>query len=441
MNISDLKSYKVVKTGNPAPSEEGYLSRVGSTIKNSLGEAVDSEKKSISGQMNPFAAGLNIAKNVTGAVAAPLTQAPGFKQVGEGFSKVGQAIVDTKMGNKVTDALSKVPGQVLGGASDFIETGLNVGTIEGVRGGTKSGVSGAIDKTSKVVEQGKNVISDVVPNSERIINHQVTKALDLTQADVKNIAQSTGNEVGKWVAEKNLIGKNVAETTSNVKSFFEQSYKQVRDEIGRVKKTYKQYNLPRFVDALKAVKQKITDVPGLEKVNAEISNLLAKKDLTLSEYQRAKELLDEHFSIYKATGDVGSGVAKEGLSNMRSDIKKFIESEVKKETGADIKQLNNDVSTAKGIGDAIETRSTAGLTRSNLKMGDFGAFGLGFSFGGPLGGIAGLFMKKLAESPSVQLRIAKYMDSISDAKKAKIKAEMEGGKIPQEFNQFIKGKH
>ena len=48
------------------------------------------------------------------------------------------------------------------------------------------------------------------------------------------------------------------------------------------------------------------------------------------------------------TGEVGQGVAKEGLANVRKELKDFIESQVAKETGADIRIMNNNVATAKG---------------------------------------------------------------------------------------------
>lgn len=426
----------------------GYISRVVSEVKNSVKEGAASLTKSAKGEMNPFAAGANIAKNVTGAVLSPLSQAPGMQQIGQGFNKVGEEFTKTKLGENITDTISNVPGQVLGGVSDTIQTGANVGALASLgEGGTKakSGVSnlteGVADTGSKVMEHGKNFAGDVISTPERMVNHQVTRALELTASDVKNIAQSTGNEVGKWIADKNLIGKNVAETVANVKNLYDKSYNAVRTEIGKVQKQYKLNNVPRYTDALNAIYKKIEGVPGLEKVTAEVDNLKNKTNIKLSDVQRVKELMDDHFNLYKATGDVSEGVAKEGLANIRSEIKSFIENQVKKETGSDIEQLNNDVQTARGIQDAVELRSTSGLTKSNLKIGDFGAFGLGFSIAGPIGGAAAIFLKKLAESSSVQLRVAKFFDTLSDASKAKIQSELKSGKIPAEFNQFIKGRH
>ena len=96
---------------------------------------------------------------------------------------------------------------------------------------------------------------------------------------------------------------------------------------------------------------------------------------------------------------------------------------------------------SKEILNAVKARSTRGLTRYNLTLRDLGLFGGGTFVGTPLFGVALVFIKKLAESPSVRLRIARLIDRISDARKAKIEAELKAGKIPQEFNQFIKKKN
>lgn len=335
-------------------------------------------------------------------------------------------------------------------AADALESFVNVASIipvgAGVTTGLKTGVKagelatgGTIKAGGKAISAATNVAKDVVPTRQAVINHQVSRALDLTPGDLNNIARSTGNDVGTWVSEKNLIGKNKAETQANIDSYFKQNHKVVRDEIGKVKTTYKASQIPRFTDALTQINKQLEGVPGLEKAAVEVDNLLHKTGLKLSDVQRAKELLDNHFSLYKVTGDVGQGAAKEGLNNIRRELKSFIEREVKNATGADIAALNNNVATARSLSDAIITRAPKGLTRSNLKLGDLGIFGIGMGAGGPLVGAAFLFAKKVIESSSVRLRVARYLDKKSDAAKLRIKSELEAGNVPTELNQLLIG--
>lgn len=284
-----------------------------------------------------------------------------------------------------------------------------------------------------------NIAGEVIPTADRIVNSEVTRALDLTQGDVKNISLSTGNDVGKFMADKNLIGSNLAETVTKLKDFFNQKYTAVRAEIGKIKTNYKTASVPRYIEALTEIKNKIKDVAGLQDANAEVDALLKKKTITLSDIQRAKELLDEHFSLYKATGDVKEGVAKAGLTNMRSDLRSFIEREVKNGTGADIRSLNNDVSTSRSIQDAIETRSTRGMTRANISTGDIMTFltGTGLSGGNPLVGILSVLVKKIYNSATFKLSFSKWLDGLSDANKLQIKTELENGIVRPEIEAQI----
>jgi hypothetical protein len=178
----------------------------------------------------------------------------------------------------------------------------------------------------------------------------------------------------------------------------------------------------------------------LQKANALIDKLLQKKVVTLENVQKVKEMMDDHFNLYKVTGDVGEGIAKEGLVNIRKDLKNFIEKQVKKNTGTDIGELNNNVATSRSIVNAITDRSTRGLTRANVNLSDLGWFGTASIGGGPLTGIAAVFVKRVLENPTVQLRIAKYIKDMSLKQQEKIKASLKAGDIPSELEIFIKKK-
>src|SRR3990167_8856436 len=382
-------------------------------------------------------AGLKIGAGALGAALSPL--APATKYVGNGIEYAADKVSDIPAVQKF--ARSKAGGITTRVAEDVQNTSALLSLRSGglIPGAVKGATRGVGSKIAPAGEYAKSFGKDVIPTSAGIINHQVSKALDFAPSDLSNIAKATGNEVGPWMAENNLIGVNRASTQTLVKDFYKKNYALVRTEIGKVKETYKPGQIPRYTDALKQINTKIENVPGLEKTWVEVSNLLNKKEgITLLDIQRVKELLDEHFSLYKVTGDVPEVVAKQGLANIRSELKQFIEREVKEKTGSDISKLNNNVSTSVSIDEAITTRAPKGLTRGNLRIVDLGIFGIGWSLGGgPLSGLALLFGKKLLESPTVRLRIAKYLDEISDARKARIQAELEAGKIPDELYKLI----
>lgn len=332
-------------------------------------------------------------------------------------------------------ALSNLAG---GKAADTVGS-----KVTGLASDAKSAVGSKVDAVTSKVAPGtkvaKDIVQDIRPTSQSYINHQVSKALDLTPGDLSNIQGATGNSVGKWMADNNLIGTNKPTTQALINDFYKTNYAAVRSEIAKVKTSYKPSQVPRYTDALLQLQKKVEGTPGLEKTAVQIDNLLTKKGgITLSDIQVVKELMDEHYSLYKVTGDVSEGVAKQGLANLRSDLKSFIEKQVKAETGADIKAMNNNVQTARSLDDAITTRDPKGLTRSNLNRGDIPL--MAFAYFNPVVGIPAFFLKKVYETPAMRLRIARAFDKWSDKKKAAMKAEMLQGTVPQELKDAAAGK-
>lgn len=308
---------------------------------------------------------------------------------------------------------------------------------EGAEGFVKTALKGS-DKSIEAFNNIKKVVSntsqDIIPTKKGFINTEIVKALDLTQGDVKNIFKQTKNQVGDFIADNNLIGDNLESTVKNIDGFFKQNYDTVRQEINNVKNVYKSKVVPRYKDALDAISKQVDDVVGLEEVSKEVGALLKKKDLTLNDVQRVKELMDDHLNLYKITGDVKEGATKEGLTKVRKDIQSFIEREVKQNTGVDIKPINKNVQTSKAITNAIADRITRGSTRATITAGDVITFLTGSGFGSPVGGVLAVLGKKLYQSPSAKLKFTKWFNSKSLAEKAKIAEDLQNGVVPKGLN-------
>jgi uncharacterized ParB-like nuclease family protein len=432
------------------PSQPNYLQRVGSDIGSAFNDATQAVGRGaeLMGEGKPGQGAIRSALGTAGAfakgVVSPIMEAPGIKQatdfVGENVAKLPIAQKYAEWAQKHPDASKEIENILDITALTGIKPVGNIlktGAEAGIRTG-KEAVETGLETAGKAVQPITNAIKDVTPTSSRIISSNVTKALDFTPADTKNILLSTGNDVGEFMAKNNLIGGNVESTKSLLDDFYKQNYKTVRDEISKVKTVYNADEVPRYKETLKSLYSQTTGVPGLEQSANEIKTLFQKKKITLGDVQRAKELIDKHSNLYKVTGDVKEGLQKQGLANVRKDLRAFIEKEVKDNTGADIRALNNQVQTSRDILDTITQRSTRGLTRYNLTLRDLGLFTGGSFIGSPLFGMALVFVKKLSESPSVRLKIAKFIDQLSDASKARIEAELKAGKIPQDLNRFIK---
>ena len=446
-----IEKYPVYATQIKEPS---YTER----LKSSFQERKEEVKNIRSGTASFPEKILQEAGQVAGGAFDIVTQAPVIKQgldiAGEGIKALSETAPIKAVGEAISPATQKaldtwnsLPENI----KKDIEAGINIASIIPIGVGTKAGlVAGekVLSTGAKTIKTGvegvkgatkatSKVAGEIIPTADRLVNFQVSKALDLTAGDIKNINLATGNEVGEFLATKNLIRGNKIETTKALQDFFNENYKIVREEIGKVKNTYKPTKVPRYKQALEEIQKQVGETTGLEDVTKEINSLLKKKSIELNDVQRVKELLDEHFSLYKVTGDVKEGVAKQGLSNLRKELKDFIEKEVKNNVGTDIGVLNNEVSTAKSTLNAIEARSTRGLTASNLKIGDIGVFGVGSMFGGPLAGVAAVAAKKILGTSAVRLKFAKWLDGISDARKVKIRKTLLGGKVPEEVNKLL----
>jgi hypothetical protein len=256
------------------------------------------------------------------------------------------------------------------------------------------------------------VISDITPTASKIQKNEVVKALDLTPGDLSNIQKATGNDVTEFIIKNNAIKNTPEEVAQAMKDIRTTTMKNVRDEISNVKKIYKAEEIPTVKKGLDVIYQGVNEISGLETIASEIKNLAEKTDFTLSDIQRAKELIDENSNIYSKIGDVKSSAQARGLDNIRKDIRKFIEDEVDTATNGqtDIRKLNNDVQTSYEIEDAINKRATKGMTRQAVSVFDMILGTGGVSALGPLGGTALVLAKKVAENPTVRLKVAELLN-------------------------------
>jgi hypothetical protein len=436
-----------------------YISQTKDAFKSGLSQTVSGYKDSFGAtkDFSPARIVEGANKMVAGVANTAFSPvAPIFKPVEKGINSFADWVGEFEGVQKFAESPA---GEA---TSRVVEDVANTNTVVGVIAGLRSpspktrGPRTARPATVEVEPAGpantasrgpgalgyaKSVVRDIVPTKQGFINEQVTKALDLSAGDLDKISRSTGNELGRWMADNNLIDTNKARTQINVDKFFSENYGNVRAEIARadtVRPPRLAVDVDGYQQALGALRKQLTEVPGQESALAEVNSLIKKESVTIADVQRAKELVDGHFKLYSVVGDVAQSVEKQGLANIRSQLQKYIETEVREGTGADIRAMNNNVATAKTISDAISLRSPKGLTRSNLRIGDLGIFGIGAATGGPLVGLALLFGKKVLESSTVRLRLAKYIDQFSDSQKARMMQDMESGNIPAELKRFVK---
>jgi uncharacterized protein YoxC len=280
-------------------------------------------------------------------------------------------------------------------------------------------------------------VGEAMPTASRIAESQVVKALDLTQGDIARITQKTGNNVTDFMVRNNVFKETPEQIVLALDDLKTTRMADVRKPISEVKTVYKKTDVPRVSDALTTVQQSIDGVPGLESTLKEVNDLLAKPNYTLNDVQRAKEILDANSSIFNRMGDARQTATAEGLANIRAELRSFIETEVKNNTGVDIRPLNNDVATAVEIADAVENRATRGMTRQGLTVFD-GI--LGFSAAtafDPITGAGIVLVKKLSETPSFRIALARALSATPVEDATRWASEMTSGNISPATKQAL----
>lgn len=340
-----------------------------------------------------------------------------FTGGGSAITKVGELSKASKVAD-IGNALSKV-----GEAVEPVNTTANV---------VKKTQSAIVNSTA-----GK-IVSDISPTSYKVQQGQVAKALELTPGDLSSINKKTGNDVTDYIINNNLIKDSPEEIANALNDKRKATMDEVRGEIKNVKAVYSPEQVPNLKKGLDVILQGIKDVPGLEKEAADVQSLAQKTSYTLSDVQKAKELMDEHSNIYSKMGDVKSSSQAKGLDNIRKNLKGFIEDEVELNTNGQvsIKNLNNDVQTTYAIEDAIKNRAMKGMSRQHLSAFD-ALIGVGGYSINPLLGVGLVVGKKILESPTARLTIAKTLNKLSPSRAAKFAKEIVSKNLSDESKSVL----
>jgi hypothetical protein len=279
------------------------------------------------------------------------------------------------------------------------------------------------------------IASDVLPTSSKIINGQVVKALELTPGDLATIHKKTGNDPAQYIVDQKLLKSTPEETSQALADARDVKKAEVRSEVSKVANVYDD-TVPQVTQAKQALKTMLgdlKDVPGRESDISEITGLIGKKEFNLSDLQRTKELMDDNFNIYSRAGDVRSSNLARGLDNIRGEIKSFIEDQVTSNTNGtvDIRKLNNEVQTNYALQEAIENRALRGQSRQYFTVFD-GMLGTGaYATVGPYAALGLIVGKKLAESPTVRLLVARGLSKLKPSYIGNIVKEIQAGNLSE----------
>ncbi len=229
---------------------------------------------------------------------------------------------------------------------------------------------------------------------------------------------ATPEDVGKWILDR-VKPWNKQEIAEQLIQHAQKTKWAVDEALASIPTYYKN---PEAKKALMQIRSELEWKVWLEDKLAKIDELLAKPDYTLSELNAVKRELDDMYNLYTKTWDPTAGLKAEWLRNVRANIRGFIENEAEK-LWVNVRKLNNETSTARGLADGILRKDSADWVRELLTA--FAPSGAGaaiwagqsiYRWNDPMtvlrdaliGGVA----TKLATSTTVRTRIASALNKL-----------------------------
>lgn len=401
-----LKGGKVTlaQEGFQPPSQptqsESYSQNVISQVKGNIQEGAQSLTASGEGKMNPLLAGANIAKNVSGALIAPLTQLPGLKQLGEGFGKAGQAIVDSKAYSPVVDTLANnVSPEVLGGISDTAETALNMTALQGGIESVKKGYN----YTAGKINQVKGTFPDGGGGSESA--NIMNRVARLKPTDATRFEDMSGMTHGEYLKQTGNFGPP-DKIIANESTKFVKSKNSVDLELSKLPGVYQD---GAITDALTGLYERAVKTSGDNTPSPylkQVQDWMAKNKqggLTMDEINGVKRLYEREVKLGYNKLNNPDGVAQ--ATNIDNALREWQVKKAETLGFKNIGELNKQTQLSKFLINKLGDQLVGKNGLNGISLTDWIVLS-----GGSPEAITGFLTKKFFSSATVQSKIAELLN-------------------------------
>jgi hypothetical protein len=332
-----------------------------------------------------------------------------------------------------------------------LPTAKDVGELAAV--GAAIPVVGAIGAGAKKL-LGKAIPESLVKSATRLKpNEKIKIAQKLEQMGVNETAET---------AEQYLIREKIAGTPKQMADDLLKKSKLARAEKLKVLKDlpnkFKDDVIEQFADETLAA---VEGVAGLEKEAEKIAKIAksikSPQGATLSEIDELKTIFDRNLNVFTIAGDVKQAAKAKGLANLRGNAQALIEREAEKLGVANIKQLNQEVSLTRALGDAIKKQEIGAGGNALANLSDYllgtGTLGAGIVAGGldfenvkkSALAAAGIIVTKKLFSPAIRVKLANILSKSLKAGEAGALLNFLQGQrknlskpIVEKFNEAVK---
>lgn len=330
-------------------------------------------------------------------------------------------------------------GSAAEGVTDFEDdTALDI-VREGV---TDATIGAAIDAgTLGLGRVAKPVFQALRPTAAKRL---LRSNLALQNNQIRRIRKPNiaGKDPEEWLLDRGIVGTR-EEVADQLQELAKTSKQSVDEGLSNITGTFSNKQADEMLDEIIETLSK-GDKPlrGQEAVVDVARQLRARPEKTLSELNAVKRLGDRTLNLFKVTGDVKESASKEGIANMRDQLKTFIEREADRAGLPDIKELNKQTQVANDIIKAIDDTGGADLLQRlstvTRRIGQAGSSTLaGWAVGGRLGAVAGLAGEELMSSPKVRAFILRRLASEPDEVFKSVQKSLQRGTMNAKTKAFV----
>lgn len=331
---------KRIETGQIViePEKPSYIERVGEQFENIAERTTEALKKSGEGYLEKaqsgdvlgatgelLRSGLRSVGAVTEGAFAPITEAPVIKQaldfIGEkiGNTEVGQKLARKIQENPETaqDIMDIVNTLTLGGGK-AIEKPITVGVEKAVAGGKEALETGIktlkTKEAIKTASQVDDLVGKIVQGTEKDISRAKKALGDIDTTNIKSYKDLSG-----------ALNDKVSNLTSKLDDILSQNTTKIQLEdaknIIKVGEKSVEHNFVK--DAISQLEEyftKINDIKGRETIT-QLKNKFKTDGVTIKDINDLARLHGEKMNAYNSSGELASGLTKQGAENTRAGLK------------------------------------------------------------------------------------------------------------------------
>lgn len=415
-----------------------------------------------------------LPKNVTTALFGESNS----KEFERSFDAMTDFFADRYGGvERIGETVERDPAGFLADLSTFVTGGAGAAKSlakVGAKSVKSASVSGKISKGAQVAQDIANYIEPTTlatkatfkaigSLTDKIARRQAREFLGVSPAQARNLSKKTflGAPPEKAYLElgvaKRLAIKGKAPTIGNVKdeldTIWQESKAKVDNMLADAEKKINRGMFPKAVpQVLRQVIDQFDTIPtqnlsreSLQTIR-EASTYLNKfnaKGLQLTEINEVKRLLDDVTNVYKKSGEPKDQIKARNFSQLRGELRKFIEDGAKRVGYPQVRLQNNTTAFSKELSNIVTDAINASGKRGRIIETMVGIYGAGSALSsGSLAPLAQALVIiggfEVMQTPVFRNTMAAVLNAFSDKEIASIERAIQTGRASKDVRRMIR---